>query len=86
MTKGKMVDFIEKLNIDDLQTLNKLIIQKTHEINRQISLSFKVGQHVWFIDRYGKRHEGEIKRINKKNITIYEERSKTNPYPVTWSI
>lgn len=84
MTKGKMVDFIEKLNPDELRTLNKLVIQKIQETNRTIALSFKVGEKVYFNDRYGQKHEGQVKKINRKNITVYVD--KNVPYPVTWSV
>ena len=86
MTKGKMVDFIEKLNPDELRTLNKLVIQKIHETSREIALSFRKGDKVYFNDRRGKRHEGKVERVNRKNITVFEEASKTNPYPITWSV
>lgn len=70
--------------------LNKYSMQELYEINsavvRQIkalqkvdakekSISFKIGQEVWFVTRSGERIEGKLARFLPKNLEVHH----TNP-------
>lgn len=86
MTKGKMVDMLEKLECDELRILNKLVIEKIHEKSRDIALSFNVGDIVYFYDKQKQKHEGTIVKINKKYIKVEEKAKEKSPFVSTWDV
>ena len=68
----------------DNKGLNEIISTinyRRKELNRQVKNQFSVGDRVWFNSRKGTKIEGEITKINRKNIVV----SQDNSY-VSWNV
>ena len=69
------------LDNNELNDIVSTINYRRKELNRQVKNQFSVGDVVWFNSRKGTKIEGEITKINRKNIVV----SQDNSY-VSWNV
>tara|TARA_Y100000593_G_C4314588_1_gene340177 strand:+ start:844 stop:1113 length:270 start_codon:yes stop_codon:yes gene_type:complete len=66
------------LDNNELNEIISTINYRRKELNRQVKNQFSVGDRVWFNSRKGTKIEGEITKINRKNIVVKQDDSFTS--------
>jgi hypothetical protein len=77
LDKNSAIEVIQKLGVDDLRFLNRLIIERLkilHQVKSAIQMSkFNIGDRVSFQGSSGEIKRGIIHRLNKKTVSVITE-------------
>ena len=72
----KLQKDVQEWSIEDLRFANKVVVSEINEQLRKKSQdkisTFRIGQRVKFISKYGTSVEGTIEKINRRTVSLYK--------------
>jgi bacterioferritin (cytochrome b1) len=82
----KIEDFIKTLTVDELISLNKMVVERIKVLNQietsQAMKKYNIGEWVSFVVNNNNTIEGKVIKINKKTISILtKENIQWNVHP-----